>query len=203
MKKVLFCTFAILYFSSCYSVEKSINPLKTKIQVLEEKYEANIILLEEIKKNNVEMKYLIKTTEKDLDIVVEEKKLKKVLQGTNTTIRRDRNKFYLVLQGDTTFRGGSLNKNILKTLDSIAKSIKLYPETKVKIIGHTDNIGSESHNKKLSENRANIIKNYLVKSGVVKKSVETVGMGSLEPIDDNELKDGRTINRRVEIIIKY
>ncbi len=72
------------------------------------------------------------------------------------------------------------------------------PEIKVEIQGHTDNIGSESSNQKLSEKRADAVKNYLVARGVKADRIKTVGYGEKNPISDNKTADGRAMNRRIE-----
>ncbi|GJQ63212.1 MAG: hypothetical protein SCALA702_22650 [Melioribacteraceae bacterium] len=72
------------------------------------------------------------------------------------------------------------------------------PSMRVEIQGHTDNIGSEKFNKKVSENRANAVKNYLVAKGIDPNRLEVVGYGESNPIADNKSADGRALNRRIE-----
>lgn len=72
------------------------------------------------------------------------------------------------------------------------------PDMKVEIQGFTDNIGSESYNMKLSERRAETVKNYLVARGVDRNRLRTKGFGESQPIADNKTADGRAINRRIE-----
>ncbi len=66
-------------------------------------------------------------------------------------------------------------------------------------VGHTDWIGTEEYNQKLSERRANAVKEYLVSKGVEKNRVYTEGKGELQPIASNKTAEGRAKNRRVEI----
>lgn len=66
-------------------------------------------------------------------------------------------------------------------------------------VGHTDWIGTEQYNQKLSERRANAVKEYLVSKGVEKNRVYTEGKGELQPIASNKTAEGRAKNRRVEI----
>ena len=66
-------------------------------------------------------------------------------------------------------------------------------------VGHTDNIGTEAYNQKLSERRANTVKEYLVSKGVEKNRIYTEGKGLKDPIASNKTAEGRAKNRRVEI----
>ncbi len=72
----------------------------------------------------------------------------------------------------------------------------------IEIIGHTDNTGAEDHNRKLSKDRADAIKNYLVGKGILEARISTAGKGSDLPIQSNETELGRKANRRVEIRLK-
>lgn len=72
------------------------------------------------------------------------------------------------------------------------------PDMQVEIQGHTDNIGSEKVNLKLSEKRAQMIKNYLVARGVNGTRLKVVGYGEAYPIADNKTAQGRAMNRRIE-----
>jgi OOP family OmpA-OmpF porin len=69
------------------------------------------------------------------------------------------------------------------------------------ITGHTDNVGTEEYNLKLSDKRANAVKDYLVLQGISSEQIETEAKGESEPVADNDTHEGRTANRRVEIII--
>ena len=74
---------------------------------------------------------------------------------------------------------------------------------KIAIDGHTDDVGSEASNIKLSENRANAVKNYLVKKGVDASRITVTGHGESTPIADNKTAAGRQKNRRVELTLSY
>ncbi len=70
---------------------------------------------------------------------------------------------------------------------------------KVEISGHTDNVGSESMNQKLSEERANSVKNFLISKGVNPSFIQSIGFGFSKPKTTNETEEGKAENRRVEI----
>jgi OmpA-OmpF porin, OOP family len=80
--------------------------------------------------------------------------------------------------------------------------VKKYPGHKVLLEGHTDGLGGEAYNQRLSERRAVAVKNYLVKRGAVEaQTIQTKGYGKSKPIADNKTKQGRFQNRRVEVLI--
>ena len=69
----------------------------------------------------------------------------------------------------------------------------------VEISGHTDNVGTDEYNRALSENRANAVRNYLIKLGVRKELLRTHGYGKSKPVASNNTEQGRQKNRRVEM----
>jgi len=72
------------------------------------------------------------------------------------------------------------------------------PDTKVEIQGHTDNIGSEQYNMKLSEERAQTVRDYLVAKGIDPSRLTVKGYGESMPVADNSTPEGRLLNRRIE-----
>ena len=88
-------------------------------------------------------------------------------------------------------------------LAKVAAYLKKYPETTVTIEGHTDNVGGEKYNQKLSERRAESVKKYLVeKFGIDASKISTKGYGLSKPIADNKTKEGKQKNRRIEAIFR-
>ena len=76
------------------------------------------------------------------------------------------------------------------------------PDAKLTITGHTDSVGADAYNQKLSERRAQAVADYLVSNGIPASSIVSVGgAGESQPVADNSTKDGRAMNRRVEIQI--
>jgi OOP family OmpA-OmpF porin len=89
-------------------------------------------------------------------------------------------------------------RDILKTLLPGLRSSSVQ---QIEIVGHTDNLGDEDHNRDLSQRRAESIKHYLIMQGISEESMTTQGYGSSLPIADNATVEGRQRNRRAEIII--
>jgi len=86
-----------------------------------------------------------------------------------------------------------------RALDDVVAVLKRNTTLRVEIQGHTDNIGSEASNRKLSENRARAVMEYLVKKGVQAERLSAAGYGFSVPIASNDTQQGRTRNRRVEL----
>src|ERR1043165_4477909 len=86
-------------------------------------------------------------------------------------------------------------------LNEAAQAMKDNPTLKVEVQGHTDSVGNDAFNLKLSQKRAESVKAYLVKQGVAADRMVPKGYGENVPIADNRTADGRSQNRRVEFII--
>ncbi len=102
------------------------------------------------------------------------------------------------------FETGSaiLKKSSYVSLDIIANELKANENLSLDIEGHTDNVGNESSNQKLSQNRANTVKAYLIKKMVVAAKITATGFGSTQPVADNKTAEGRLQNRRVVLKLK-
>ena len=85
-------------------------------------------------------------------------------------------------------------------LDNIINILKKTPGLKIRVEGHTDNIGSKKYNLDLSKKRAQAIKDYLVGKGIDQSRITSVGHGLSKPIAGNDTKKGRALNRRAELI---
>ena len=107
----------------------------------------------------------------------------------------------VTLAADVLF---DFDKSVLKPegkakLDDLAGKIQAIALEVVIAIGHTDSIGSDAYNQKLSVRRAESVKAYLVSKGVEPNRIYTEGKGEKQPVASNKTKEGRQKNRRVEI----
>jgi type IX secretion system PorP/SprF family membrane protein len=101
------------------------------------------------------------------------------------------------------FNSTTLDENATEYLDGLAKALIDNPELKIKLTGHTDNVGSDKFNLKLSIYRAQTLKQYLVEKGVEAGRIDANGKGMMEPLNKNETEEERAKNRRVELTILY
>jgi OOP family OmpA-OmpF porin len=106
----------------------------------------------------------------------------------------------LVLAG-VTFQPGKavLTSNSYTILDQVYESLVEWPEVKLEIQGHTDNLGNNMSNLKLSQMRADAVRLYFIRKGIDSARLRSVGYGEEFPIADNHTADGREKNRRVEL----
>ena len=95
-----------------------------------------------------------------------------------------------------------LNKAVKDYVKELQTYLSDYPEKTIKIIGHTDNIGSEEYNFELGRIRGLSARNLLINYKIPHKRIKVISEGELNPIADNESKQGRRMNRRVEIDIE-
>jgi outer membrane protein OmpA-like peptidoglycan-associated protein len=86
-------------------------------------------------------------------------------------------------------------------LTELAASLREYDDSEVLIVGHTDSVGAEDYNQRLSERRAESAGNFLTRAGVAPDRIRTMGLGEMEPVASNDDEVGRQQNRRVEVAI--
>ncbi len=86
-------------------------------------------------------------------------------------------------------------------LDQVIDVMRRYPDFRLEIIGHTDDVGSEINNLKLSQRRAKACYDYLLSKGISADTMNSGGFGESNPIAPNDTKEGRSLNRRVEFIL--
>ncbi len=108
----------------------------------------------------------------------------------------------IVLDGDVLF---DFDKAVLKpaardTLDNAIRVMRAHPEVSAfRLQGHTDSVGSDAYNQRLSERRVNAVRDYLVRGGIPASKLQTRAFGESRPVADNGTDAGRARNRRVEI----
>ena len=107
------------------------------------------------------------------------------------------------VSGDAGFNTGSavVRDSYISSLEKLSRTINAYPNSRVVIIGHTDNVGSEMANQNLSLARATAVRNYLESKGTSASQMQVYGRGATQPIASNESAEGRAKNRRVEVFI--
>ncbi|MFK4786074.1 OmpA family protein [Fusobacterium sp. MFO224] len=131
----------------------------------------------------------------------QENEFRNVLYSSGVGIVNTGNSILLTLPGGLTFPidGAKIKPEFTRQLNSIAYVLNKYPNSRIKITGHTDNTGSYNHNLSLSEQRAYSVRNYLVRQGVASQRITSLGLASDLPIASNATKAGRQANRRVTI----
>jgi outer membrane protein OmpA-like peptidoglycan-associated protein len=88
------------------------------------------------------------------------------------------------------------------SVEDVAAVLAEFPKTAVIVQGHTDASGSEEHNQRLSERRAEAVRSVLVSRGVVPSRITALGMGESEPVASNATAGGRQQNRRVDLVLR-
>ncbi|RMG44819.1 MAG: OmpA family protein [Acidobacteria bacterium] len=100
------------------------------------------------------------------------------------------------------FDSAALSESALNILDEVAAVLREFDKTAVVIQGHTDATGSEEYNQRLSERRAEAVRNQLITLGIDPARTVAVGYGERHPVAPNDTPEGRRLNRRVTILLK-
>jgi outer membrane protein OmpA-like peptidoglycan-associated protein len=116
---------------------------------------------------------------------------------------RDSARGLIVSMSDVLFDTGkySLKPGAREKLAKVAGILLAYPGLDIEVGGYTDNVGSDTMNQTLSENRAGSVRDYLVQEGVATNSVSARGFGNTLPVASNDDSSGRQQNRRVELLV--
>jgi len=133
----------------------------------------------------------------------QEDKLRMQLQSTGVSVTRVGDTIILNMPGNVTFATGSsdISANFYPVLNSVVLVLNEFEKTYIDITGHTDNTGSASLNQQLSEARANSVARYFESRNILPQRIVTKGMGFNQPIASNDTPEGRSMNRRVEIVL--
>ncbi len=99
------------------------------------------------------------------------------------------------------FNKADLKPESFSELDRLAQFLKLNPTMEIELGGHTDNVGTDEYNNKLSQQRTESVLNYLVSKGTDKTKLKARGYGKSKPIAGNDTEEGKSTNRRVEFTI--
>lgn len=117
-------------------------------------------------------------------------------------VRQDLLKLTLDSEVSFDFDSAAIKPNFKPSLDKLADVLAKYDRTEVMIVGHTDAVGSESYNQRLSERRAFAVSDYLMDRGISRYRLRPEGRGESEPRATNDTAAGRQLNRRVEVFIR-
>ena len=134
----------------------------------------------------------------------QKREMEQATQGTGIGVTQTAdNQLKLDIPSDISFDSGrsEVKGDFSRVLDRFASSLRDNPNTDVRIVGHTDNTGSDAINNPLSVDRATSTRNYLTARGVSNARIRVEGQGSYQPIASNSTPDGRARNRRVEIFV--
>lgn len=135
--------------------------------------------------------YVFESNTSNLKPEILEIKLMPIESGTNFELR---NVFFETAKYD-------LKSSSYTELNYIVDILKSNSSIKIRVAGHTDNVGNSTTNQQLSENRAKSVMNYLIEKGISPERLNSIGYGSSKPKHDNNTEEGRAKNRRTEIEI--
>jgi len=99
------------------------------------------------------------------------------------------------------FNKYTLKPEAREKMAKVSGILLAYPGLKIQLEGHTDSVGSDEYNQKLSEQRADAVRDYLTQQGVPANNVTGVGLGKSDPVASNDTAAGRQRNRRVEMVV--
>ena len=136
----------------------------------------------------------------------QEQEMQQSLQGTGIQVQRTAENTLTLNMPSTSnvtfaFARSDLSYEAQNALNSVAQVLNNYPDSTIMVTGHTDDVGSDTDNQRLSEARATSVADYLAKRGVNPMRISKQGMGESQPKVPNTSDANRAINRRVEIAI--
>lgn len=134
----------------------------------------------------------------------QERDLREALAASNAAaVEREGNLLAVTFKGDVTFDTNSttLRPGLYSEIDRVANILQQYPDTLIRVEGHTDSVGTEQYNMDLSIRRSYAVRDLMVERGVSSSRIQTIGFGESMPVASNESEAGRQRNRRVEIKI--
>jgi outer membrane protein OmpA-like peptidoglycan-associated protein len=136
-------------------------------------------------------------------MAIQERELREALAGTGAVITNTGTQLRVILSESVTFATASsvVDPSFDAALNDVSESLRRYPNSTVRVVGHTDNVGSPAYNNQLSQDRAMAVALELTKKGTPSSRMTVSGRGFYEPITSNTTAAGRAENRRVEIII--
>ena len=193
---------------------RTVNEVKTVVpvnhEIVVEKNVQKIVKkeVEEVEKKT-KQKFLVAATGDDMafsteSIEVDPKKVDGVVKINDKKIEINKGtKGEAIRLNEVNFAVNSylLNSKSMLVLDELIKFLKSKPQMKIAIHGHTDNVGAEDKNLKLSGDRAKEVKEFLIDNGINPNKLSHQGFGSSKPKNENNSEANRSLNRRVEFVI--
>ena len=136
-------------------------------------------------------------------MAAQERELRQSLAGTGADITNTGSQLRVILPESVTFRTASsvVDAGFLPALRRVSDSLRRHPNSTVRVVGHTDTVGSADYNNQLSLDRAMSVARALIAGGTPASRITVSGRGFYEPITSNASAAGRAQNRRVEIVI--
>ena len=133
----------------------------------------------------------------------QERKLREQTAGTGIGVERVGDQIALTMPSNITFsvNSATIQPNFYGPLNDVATTLVEYPSTAVDIVGHASSDGPDDYNMQLSQQRADSVRSYLINQNVRAVRLYAVGKGETQPVADNATVEGRSANRRVEIIL--
>lgn len=122
-------------------------------------------------------------------------------QSEAAAVRREGDLLAITFKADFVFATDSaqVNPGLMPEIERIARVMRDYPQTLIRVEGHTDSTGSEAYNMQLGQRRADSVRNLLIQNRVDAQRMDAVSYGESRPIATNNTPEGRQLNRRVEI----
>jgi outer membrane protein OmpA-like peptidoglycan-associated protein len=136
-------------------------------------------------------------------MAAQERELRSSLAGTGADITNTGSQLRVILPEAVTFPTASsvVDPGFRPALRAVSDSLRQHPASTVRVVGHTDNVGSAAYNNQLSQERAMAVARELIAAGTAASRISVSGRGFYEPITSNATAAGRAQNRRVEIVI--
>lgn len=126
------------------------------------------------------------------------------LSGSGVGVARQGDNLVLRMPSDVTFatNQSTIDPSFNATLDDVANVLRRYDQSLVDVVGHTDSSGGDAINQPLSERRAVSVADALIRAGIQRERLYVAGNSSRNPVASNATPEGRSQNRRVEILIR-
>lgn len=136
-------------------------------------------------------------------MAAQERELRQSLAGTGVDVTNTGSQLRVILPEGVTFRTASsvVDRGFYPALRTVSESLRRHPNSTVRVVGHTDNVGSALFNNQLSQDRAMAVSRLMIANGTSATRITVSGRGFYEPITSNATAQGRAQNRRVEIVI--